>query len=79
MAEIAEEQWHIIPSARAQLGLWLPRHQMWGVMGDPPGQTGNCLTARAHPATAVREQGGPGAPLDTTGHLTRDGLEPGHS
>lgn len=35
-------------------------------MGNPPGKTGHCLTARAHPATAVREQDRPGAALDTS-------------
>lgn len=39
-AEIIEEQWHIILSVRAQRGRWLPRGQMWGVVGIPPGQTG---------------------------------------
>lgn len=59
--------------------LGLPGYQMWGVVGGPPGQAEHCLTARAHPATAVRGQGRPGAALGTVGHLSRDGLELGHS
>lgn len=48
-------------------GQWLPGYQMWGVMGNPAGQTGQGLTARAHAATAIREQGGPGAALTRWG------------
>lgn len=51
---------------QSTVGLWLPKYQKWGVMGNPPGKTGHCLTARAHPATAVREQDRPGAALDTS-------------
>lgn len=60
---MAGEQCHITASARAQRGTWLLGDQL-PVMGNPAGQPGHCLTARAHPASASGSSlGHDGAPL----------------